>query len=72
MKKEYTNKAHLPKGEGYIKKDKYGNEWVYCCWCGKRQFILDKDALISRQHFICMNDKCKKPYNVNQIGENLR
>ena len=62
----YMN-APLPhNGQAYIQRDyKTGEDWVHCCWCGKKQFPLTPGAHITGQKFKCKGSNCKMEYEVN-------
>lgn len=42
--------------------------WVHCCWCGKKQFKVDGNAVIKNQTFKCKGSNCKKEFIVNVVG----
>ena len=59
--------APLPhNNQGYVQRDyKTGEDWVHCCWCGKKQFPLTPRAHITGQKFKCKGSNCKMEYEVN-------
>ena len=59
--------APLPhNNQGYVQRDyKTGEDWVHCCWCGKKQFPLTPGAHITGQKFKCKGSNCKMEYEVN-------
>lgn len=62
----YMNKPVPPDGQAYIQRDyKTGQDWVHCCWCGKKQFPLTPGAKIQGQKFKCKGSGCKQIFEVN-------
>ena len=63
---DYMN-APLPhNGQAYIQRDyKTGEDWVHCCWCGKKQFPLTPGAHITGQKFKCKGSNCREIFEVN-------
>ena len=63
---QYMN-APLPhNGQAYIQRDyKTGEDWVHCCWCGKKQFPLTPGAHITGQKFKCKGSNCREIFEVN-------
>ena len=59
--------APLPhNNQGYVQRDyKTGEDWVHCCWCGKKQFPLTPGAHITGQKFKCKGSNCKMEFEVN-------
>lgn len=62
----FMNKPLPHNGQAYIQRDyKTGEDWVHCCWCGKRQFPLTPGAHITGQKFKCKGSNCKMEFEVN-------
>lgn len=59
--------APLPhNNQGYVQRDyKTGEDWVHCCWCGKKQFPLTPGAYITGQKFKCKGSGCKQIFEAN-------
>ena len=59
--------APLPhNGQAYIQRDyKTGEDWVHCCWCGRKNFQITVKTKISNLSYPCKNTKCKEIFEVN-------
>lgn len=63
---QYMNEPLPHNGQAYIQRDyKTGEDWVHCCWCGKKQFPLTPGAHITRQKFKCKGSNCREIFEVN-------
>ena len=63
---QYMNEPLPHNGQAYIQRDyKTGEDWVHCCWCGKKQFPLTPGAHITGQKFKCKGSSCKQIFEVN-------
>lgn len=59
--KEMKNYMTEPiEGMSYAEKDKEGNVWIHCPWCGKKQFPVNHDTKISHLQYKCKSSNCKK------------
>lgn len=62
----FMNRPLPRNGQAYIQRDyKTGEDWVHCCWCGKKQFPLTPGAHITGQKFKCKGSNCKMEFEVN-------
>lgn len=62
------NPPEEPTKIAYVETDyKTKARWVCCPFCGKRQFKLSDDAIISKQEFQCSGKSCMKQYEVNTV-----
>lgn len=62
----FVNKPLPHNGQAYIQRDyKTGEDWVHCCWCGKKQFPLTHGAHITGQKFKCKGSNCHEIFEVN-------
>lgn len=64
------SRAMNPPKEGFnrqadIRTNDYGQKWVYCPWCDKKHFPVNKGAKIQNFQYQCRNSKCKEIFNVN-------
>lgn len=62
----FMNRPLPRSGQAYIQRDyKTGEDWVHCCWCGKKQFPLTPGAHITGQKFKCKGSNCREIFEVN-------
>lgn len=61
---DVMNPPQEPDTQAYV--DWYRSErWVFCPYCGKRQFPITPNAVIRGQQFQCKGSNCKKHFEVN-------
>ncbi|MFR3727657.1 hypothetical protein [Lacrimispora sp.] len=52
-------------GQANIEIDSNGIKWVYCPWCHKKHFPINKRAKIQGLRYQCRNSNCKRIFIVN-------
>ena len=59
---DYMNAPLSHNGQAYIQRDyKTGEDWVHCCWCGKKQFPVTD---VKKNYYRCKSKNCGKEYEV--------
>lgn len=61
---KYMNAPQETDGKPY-KQFYNGNDWLCCPFCGKRQFMVNKDTKIVKMPWKCKGSSCKKEFEVN-------
>lgn len=62
-----ANFMNKPDNSAYQAVMKYDglNSWVFCPFCGKKQFKITPGAIIKGQMFKCKGSNCRMDYEVN-------
>ena len=55
-------------GQAEIVTNPHGQKWVYCPWCHKKHFPVNKGAKIQNFQYQCKNSNCKQIFVVNVEG----
>lgn len=61
---QYMNPPESTNGEAYTR---YlgAEKWVFCLWCGKKQFPVAKETTIRKMKWKCKSSTCKKEFEIN-------